>query len=348
MKTPTLLPRTRPFGRSVRLHSSRRKTTKRSGAHLRIRNVLVPIDFSSHSLEALQFAAPWLRSFGAELHLVYVSPREVPVAGVTAMPIVFSENESNVRLHAEMMRTASKSIPALQPSKVHLLQGQPYQEICQLARDLKIDLIVMATRGQTGLKHVLLGSTAERVVRYSPCPVLVVRSRGRSTRNGHQPQTLLRIKKILVPIDFSKCSENGFNYSRKVSARLGSKLILMHSICPAYYVSNDEYARYDFPALLRRCEANATVKLRQLTAGARRSAMQIDIPKTFGHAGLQICSRAEKLGVDLIITSTHGRTGFKHVLLGSTAEYVVRHAPCSVLVVPSHARPSPNSTRDKK
>jgi nucleotide-binding universal stress UspA family protein len=345
MKTPTLLPRTRSLGRSVRLHPSRRKTTRRAGTHLRIRNVLVPIDFSSHSFEALQFAAPWLRSFGANLHLVYVSAPEVPVAGLAAMPIVFSETESNVRLHAEMTRAASKSIPTLQPSKIHLLQGQPYNEICQLARDLKIDLIVMATRGQTGLKHLLLGSTAERVVRYSPCPVLVVRSRGRSTGKGQRTEASLHINKILVPIDFSKCSESGFKYARAVSARLGSKVVLMHSICPAYYVTNEEYARYDFPELLRHCEATAAKKLRQLAQTAEGVKVKLEIPTTFGHAGLQICCQAEKLGIDLIVTSTHGRTGLKHALLGSTAEYVVRHAPCSVLVVPSRKRPSLNGER---
>jgi nucleotide-binding universal stress UspA family protein len=54
---------------------------------------------------------------------------------------------------------------------------------------------------------------------------------------------------------------------------------------------------------------------------------------------------AEDSGVDLIVTSTHGRTGFKHVLLGSVTEYVVRHAPCPVFVVPSHERPGVNSTK---
>ena len=331
--------------RNARIHRRLRPLHVPSAVkRLLINRILVPLDFSKHSLEALHSAAPWLQSFGAELHLVYVSAPEVPVAGLAAMPIILSENESSVRLNAEMMRTASKSIPTLQRSKVHLLQGQPYQEICKVARELKVDLIVIATRGQTGLKHLLLGSTAERVVRHSPCPVLVVRPRRRSKRNGAQsPEASLHIEKILVPIDFSKCSERGFNYARAVSARLGSKVILMHSICPAYYVTNDECPRYDFPDLLRHCEVAATKKLRQF-AGKMSRAL-IDIPKTFGHAGLQICCRAEKLGVDLIVTSTHGRTGLKHALLGSTAEYVVRHAPCSVLVVPSHKRPPLNGEK---
>jgi universal stress protein A len=112
----------------------------------------------------------------------------------------------------------------------------------------------------------------------------------------------------------------------------------MHSISPAYYSTSEEYARYDFPELLRECEIAAKKNLHQLSLAAPDSKMEVDVPESFGHAGLQICCRAEKLGVDLIVTSTHGRTGLKHVLLGSTAEYVVRHAPCSVLVVPSHER----------
>jgi universal stress protein A len=57
-----------------------------------------------------------------------------------------------------------------------------------------------------------------------------------------------------------------------------------------------------------------------------------------GHAGQQICYRAKDRGADIIVTSTHGTTGLKHILLGSTAEYVVRHAHCPVLVVPNHER----------
>ena len=59
-----------------------------------------------------------------------------------------------------------------------------------------------------------------------------------------------------------------------------------------------------------------------------------------GHAGQQICAEAVDQDADLIVTSTHGTTGFKHMLVGSTAEYVVRHALCPVLVVPSHDRPA--------
>ena len=76
--------------------------------------------------------------------------------------------------------------------------GRPYEQICRLARRLEIDLIITATRGRTGLKHLALGSTAERVVRHAPCPVLVVHPSAGSARRLSPT-----FKKILVPIDFS-------------------------------------------------------------------------------------------------------------------------------------------------
>ena len=299
----------------------------------------MPLDFSASSLEALRYCEPLVRSFGANLHLVHVAAPDAPVAGLAGMPIVVSERISTNRIKADLDRAVTKSAAKFEQATVHVERGEPYEQICRLARDLQIDLIVIATRGQTGVKHLLLGSTAERVVRYSPCPVLVVRSR-HASKNRHPAKTPSRIRKILVPIDFSDCSLRGFDYARALSSKLGCKMILMHSIAPAYYVTNDEYARYDFPDLIRRCQITANKKLRELADRARNLEVKIDVPPTFGHAGLQICCRAEQLGVDLIVTSTHGRTGFKHVLIGSTAEYVVRHAVCPVLIVPSHDRPA--------
>ncbi len=252
MKTLARLPKKTRLGGRTFLQTSQRFS--RAGAsRLNIQNVLVPIDFSSHSLEALEFATPWLQSFGANLHLVHVSAPDSPLAGLAAMPIVLSPTASNARIRADLKRLAEKSRATLQPANIHLLRGDPCEQICRIAKELEIDLIVIATRGQTGFKHLVLGSTAERVVRNSPCPVLVVRSRASSRRNGERGRSSLHIEKILVPIDFSKRSLRGLDYARAISARFGSKTILMHSISPAYYSTNDEYGRYDFPELLQEC-----------------------------------------------------------------------------------------------
>lgn len=338
MKTKVALPRTRRF-RSVRPAAWREAAaSKQTPPRLQIRNVLVPIDFSESSLEALRFSAPLLRSFGANLHLVHVAAPDAPMAGLAAMPIVIADATSPDRLKADLKDVAKANLATLEPATIHLERGEPYEEICRLARDLRIDLIVITTRGQTGVKHLLLGSTAERVVRYSPCPVLVVRRRNNSRRTA-QTYTGLNFEKILVPIDFSACANQGLTVALNLATQFNSTITLIHSVNLDYYVASEEYACYDFPQLLQQTEKIAQERLQEIAQHLRHDGFDVNGTVRIGHPGQQICDAARQSKVDLIVTSTHGRTGFKHLLIGSTAEYVVRQADCPVLVVPSHDRP---------
>ena len=196
-----------------------------------------------------------------------------------------------------------------------------------------LDLIVVATRGNTGLKHLLLGSTAERIVRYSPCPVLVVHPR------LHDGKRALRFERILAPVDFSDCSLKGLEYAKRLAKQFGSSLTVLNSVAFQYYVTSDEYARYDLPLLMQQAEKVARRQMRELIKKKDWDGIRVMPSLQIGHPGQQICARATAQHAELIVTSTHGTTGFKHILVGSTAEYVVRHATCPVLVVPSHERP---------
>ena len=93
---------------------------------------------------------------------------------------------------------------------------------------------------------------------------------------------------------------------------------------------------------MKYAEKAAREQMHDLVRKADWSGLKVEASLRAGHPGQQICERAKDSGVDLIVTSTHGTTGLKHVLLGSTAEYVVRHAQSPVLVVPSHERPTVN------
>src|SRR6476646_7297852 len=294
-------------GISVRGKSAKRSTP----AKLQIRNVLVPIDFSAPSLEAIEAALPLMKHFGADLHLVHVFELEVG---------------QQVR---RQLRDVAKdySVP-LRRENIRAIKGRPFEEICRLAQEIDIDLIVVATRGNTGLKHLLLGSTAERVVRYSPCPVLVVR--GSDSRKKPVPK-LATFQKILVPVDFSDCSMKGLEYAKELAREFRAKLILLHSIALQYYVASDEYARYDLPLLLEQIDEAAKQQMRDLVQQTTWNGIEVETSIEIGHAGQQICAKASDRKADLIAISTHGRTGFEHVLLGSTAEYVARHASCPVL-----------------
>jgi nucleotide-binding universal stress UspA family protein len=313
---------------------------------LRVRNVLVPVDFSEPSLSAVEFALSLIAKFGADLHLVHVFAKDYPITGLVAMPFVLPELEINRSIHGQLKNVAKKYSIELPRENIHALKGRPFEEICRLARDIGIDLIVIATRGNTGLKHLALGSTAERVVRYSACPVLVMRGGDREKASrGKFSRRALGFRKILVPIDFSECSMKGLAYARAFANQFESKLVLLNSIHFQYYVASDEYGRYDLPRLMQYAEEIAREQMQDLVEKTDWGGLQVETSVQTGHAGQQICDGARDCAADLIVNSTHGRTGFKHVLLGSTAEYVVRHAHCPVLVVPSHERPALTSTK---
>jgi nucleotide-binding universal stress UspA family protein len=320
--------------RSTKLTAPRARSKSESLTGLSIRRVLVPIDFSPASSEVLAFVLPLLKKFGAELHLVHVFASDYPLASLVTMPLIVPEIEVSRRVHSHLKDVALQQAIALRRENIHAVKGQPFAQICRLAREIQADLIVTATRGLTGLKHLALGSTAERVVRHAPCPVLVVHAKG-----GRAKRPSATFKKIVVPVDFSRCSAKGLAYARALAKKFDAKLVLVHSVDLHAYNTNPEYSLYDFPPLLAATEKAAREQMRELVYDTDWKGVKVENSVESGHAGDQVCRRAQEVGADLIVTATHGHTGLKHVLLGSTAEYVVRHAPCPVLVVPSHDRP---------
>jgi nucleotide-binding universal stress UspA family protein len=215
----------------------------------------------------------------------------------------------------------------------HLSRGAPsFDEICRMAQQTSADLIVMPTHGYTGLRHVFLGSTAERVVQHSPCPVFVVRPRKRKSETGRTSSA----HTILVPVDFSGCSREGLQYAIGFANEFGARIILLHATYLGYIYSSEGTAIYDIPALQKAARKNAQRHMRQLVRAVNFRGVKFETAFTDGSPVLDICSFAKEHDVDLIITSTHGLTGLKHALIGSVAEQVVRRASCSVLVVPSH------------
>lgn len=342
MKSTTAMRKKRALSSARRTRGNSVKTLP-----LKIHNVLVPVDFRTPSLSAVEFALPLIAKFGADMHLVHVFARDYPITSLVAMPFVLPELEISRSIHEQLKNVAKKYSIALRRENIHALTGRPFEEICRLACDISIDLIIIATRGNAGLRHLMLGSTAERVVRYSPCPVLVVRGRDleKKVSRWRVERRAPQFRKIFAPIDFSECSMKGLAYAQAFANQFKSRLVLLNSVHFQYYVASDEYGRYDLPRLMQYVEKTAREQMRDLVEKTDWGGLQVETSLQTGHAGQQICDGARDCAADLIVTSTHGRTGFKHVLLGSTAEYVVRHAHCPVLVVPSHERPALTSTK---
>jgi nucleotide-binding universal stress UspA family protein len=144
------------------------------------------------------------------------------------------------------------------------------------------------------------------------------------------------MNRILVPVDFSGCSRAGLQYAIGFANEVGARIILLHATYLGYIYSSEGTALYDISGLQKAARDNAERQMRKLVRAVKFGGVKFEPAFTDGSPVLDICAFAKDHKVDLIITSTHGLTGFQHVLIGSIAEKVVRHAPCSVLVVPSH------------
>ncbi len=162
---------------------------------MKVTKILVPVDYSDDSHQALQWGASLAKQYGAQLLLLHVIPKgtqEVPPEdpdwkGLASRyypevawerrafppePIIINLEE---RAQSELSQFAHKSLTEPVPVELKIAVGKPAEEILRVASEQGVDLIVMGTHGRTGLRYVLLGSVAERVARSAPCPVFTVR-----------------------------------------------------------------------------------------------------------------------------------------------------------------------------
>ena len=153
------------------------RTSDSSRNAIPIKRILIPIDFSEHSKNALRYAIPFAKQFDAELLLVYVVEPTIYPADLSFGQIGIPSLEPELRQRGkeELERLVEKQIAGQVRAKTTIRTGKPFIEIIETAKQEHIDLIIIATHGHTGVEHILFGSTAEKVVRKAPCPVLVVR-----------------------------------------------------------------------------------------------------------------------------------------------------------------------------
>lgn len=144
---------------------------------LNISRILAPTDFSDHACYALSYARLFADRWNAELHLLNViEPAVFPTeAGLTPMGMMNLDSElAEAAQHAMIEMLARPELVGVAPV-TSIAHGRASTAIIDYATERQIDLIVIATHGRTGFEHLIFGSTAERVVRESPCPVLTVR-----------------------------------------------------------------------------------------------------------------------------------------------------------------------------
>jgi nucleotide-binding universal stress UspA family protein len=289
------------------------------------RRILVPVDFSAPSRQAFQAAIQLAQRFGSRLAVAHVTRANRPDSHIAAEQagITFDTQRAGRAKLTEFIQR--EKLGNLQPARI-VADGVPFDEIAKAARAWEADLLVIATHGYTGLKHVLLGSTAERVVRHAPCPVLVVRSREkRGIKTAFSPD---KIRSILVPVDFSEPSLDAVQHALALARRYEAQLCLLHVIAPLH-----PDMLIDTTRTQRAVRVAAHERLTKLADATKKAWPRTGRELRTGHPVTTITALARRTNADLIIMGTHGYTGLKRTLLGSVAERVVRHAPCPVLTV---------------
>lgn len=292
-----------------------------------LRRLLVATDFSPTAAVALDWAAELAAAHGAVVHLVHGLQLYGPTTDFLVSPPDWSDEIQALalkRLEEEAARVGERVRVATE-----LRLGAPATAVLEAVAEHRPDLVVMGTRGLTGVRHLLLGSTAERVVQRAACPVLTVHPDDAPGRRGAGG-----VRTILVPTDFSHDAEEAARAARAllVPGGEGPKLVLLH----VYHLPVEFTAYGTIPTSLAWMDgigAEIESRLEGLAADLRQEGLTVEIATREGYPPEAIAEEAGKRRVDLIAMGTHGRSGLRHLVMGSTAERVVQLAPCPVLTV---------------
>jgi nucleotide-binding universal stress UspA family protein len=271
-----------------------------------IKKILVPTDFSVHSQNAAEVAADLAKKYNAQLILLHAL--QMPVYESNAQ----YANYQNIPEGLYFMKLARQKFEEFKAQDflqgvevVEAVQMQgTYESIVEQATKHQIDLIVMGSRGTSGLKEVFVGSNTEKVIRLAKCPVLTIKERDRD----FDP------KSVLFVSDFDSEAEHVFHKAKEMVAPFGSTIHFLNVITPRNFESTN--------TTLQRMSAFAEV------LGLSNVQFHIQNAETVEEGVMEYM---EMKPTDLVVLGTHGRTGISHLIFGSVAEDIANHATFPVL-----------------
>ena len=282
---------------------------------MNLNQVLFATDFSDGDLEAFKSSCKLALDWNAKLHIVHVEdPRE-------------SVKPANRRTSPE--RELVRFIPenfGIDYSQ-EVLVGDAAEEILCFADKIGATLIVLGTHGRDGMRRFFSGSVAEEIMRKAKCPVMTQRA-------AHAAAADRKRERILVPTDFSVHGYAALDFAGHMALTTSAEL----TIC--YVDDSDSGEARHFESGRPEWTKKQDELWNQLREFKPKSPKISFTHKLFsGDPGEQICNYANSKSYDFIVIGTHGRTGLTRAIMGSVAEYVVRHSNCPVVSVkPSNKR----------
>ena len=277
-----------------------------------MKRILVPTDFSKPAMIATEVAADIARKAGTELTLLHVIEEDtgnsINVEGQVSADSGWEEKIYTMKLIEKAKKQMAKLAedPKLEGVKVRqeLRVGSPYHGMNKIITEKKVDLVVMGTSGRSDFEQMIIGSNTEKVVRRANCPVLTV----------HNKPASKDFKEIVYATSMDKEEEVFSRIVRSTQKLYDSTIHLVRINTPGNFQRDVVVKKYmlDFAKKLQ---------LKNYTLNVFN-----DVSEEEG-----IIYFADSINADLIAMSTHGRTGFAHVLAGSIAEDVVSHSRRPVL-----------------
>lgn len=298
------------------------------------RKILTPVYFDETSPAALQYARYFAQQANGTVSLLHVVPTDEfrllrgvyrPEKGGGA-DAQWAEKVAREKLQ----ELAQQHLGGVLSEVLTRFSGDPATGILAAEKEIGADLVVMATRGRTGIAHLILGSVAEKVVRESRCPVFTTH-RGDALPQGET------LQKILVPVDIAERSATAWMYARRIAAYSKGTVYPLH-IVPTedsdlllrdVYQAREEGQRVSHVT----AEKVAKQKLEELAQQHLSGIHYETVLHVSGDPARTILEVEKDLGADLLIMATHGFTGLFHLLLGSLTERMVREANCPVLSI---------------
>lgn len=281
--------------------------------------ILVPIDFSDLSIKALDVANRFAKLFNGTitpLH-AYIPVTDMDGFNILGGAVGTDETMRNVEqvvtqrlndLVKENLESGIGNDPVVEV-------GNPANAIASVAENF--DMIVMGTHGRTGFKRLLMGSVAERVLRTCPKPVLLIEEFSKT----------FPIKNILVTTDFSRNAQKAFPYAKTIAEKTGASINLVH------VVSKDNFEDLKEIDQMVKDRKKALQEHVQLHFSELKDRVKPEVIVSAKSVSEAIHDLNFSRQYNLIVMATIGRTGLKHLLLGSVASSVVRNNETAVLTV---------------
>jgi nucleotide-binding universal stress UspA family protein len=291
-----------------------------------IRRILVPVDLTAASEDAVRYGIAWANQFGSELHVLHVVPN--------AARQPWSADVSGVDLSAityDWMRDAQRALDTLvcalpiEPERVRtaVVFGWAPAAIGAYAARRRVDLIIMASQSHSVVARAVLGTTTQVVMRTATCPVLTI------APDVKMPRWLGGVRTILVPTNLDDTSPATFAYAHELALQLDAALRVVHVVEPPW----ERQLTYLPPAAIVKTMERLTGTIPEHTGSDTDDAGDVQSTIRIGDPGDRIMTCADELQADLIVMATHGRGAFSRMVLGSVAEKVIRHAHCPVLTL---------------